>query len=175
MQNVSLSDLSLEEMINYIKSGKRNIQQVLDEYPLGYISHRKDGDYMKVHFGSNGWIKLEGSENDYLDYPKGTYFTVKQDTLVLVDGTYEEGWLLKKEEEVTDIQHFAKGNSIYSVNSLRKKFEKMYGIKTKVEDWTKSKGLGLITNGTECRFTELHWYDVKNFGKFEIKEKLEDM
>ena len=89
---------------------------------------------MKVHSGSNGWTKLEGSENEYLEYSKGSYFIVKQDTPVLVDGTYDEGWILEKGKEFTDIQHFAKGKSIHTVNFLQRKFEKMYGIKTKVED-----------------------------------------
>ena len=47
----------------------------------------------------------------------------------------------------------------------------MYGISTNVEDWTKSKGLCFVSNGTELKFIELHWYDVKNFGKFDLKEK----
>ena len=52
--------------------------------------------------------------------------------------------------------------------------ESKYGIKTKVDDWTKSKGLCFITNGEKIKFAELHWYDVKNYGRFDIKEKLEN-
>lgn len=161
-------------MFVYMKNGEKGLQEVLDAYPIGYVSHRKDGEYMKIRQGSGGWIKLEGSENENFEYSKGTYFIAKADTPVLVDGSYDEGWFLQKDGEVTDIQHFAKGSSIRVVNFLREKFEKMYGKKTKVDDWTKSKGLGFITDGTEMRFVELHWYDVKNFGRFEIKYKLEE-
>ena len=38
-------DLSLEEMIDYIKSGKRNIQQVLDEYSRQDGRHRSQTLY----------------------------------------------------------------------------------------------------------------------------------
>ncbi|MCR5081052.1 MAG: hypothetical protein K6B17_06900 [Treponema sp.] len=174
MNKINLYDLTLREMFAYIKNGEKGLQEILDEYPIGYISHRKDGVYKKKGKGSEGWVKLSDSENEFQQYLSGSYFVVKNDIPVKINGTYDDGWILKKGEEVTDIQHFTKGAKIRVVNYFRSVLESRYGIKTKVDDWTKSKGLCFITNGEKVRFVELHWYDVKNYGRFEIKEKFEE-
>lgn len=168
-EKVDLSKMSLSEMFSYLKYGKTVNQEVLDEYPEGYVSHRKDGDYIKIN---KKWHKLPGSENSELAYNPGTYFVAKNDLPVRIAGETEGDCFIPEGQEVTDIQHFAKGSGIRDVNKLRNKLEKLYGIKTKVEDWTKSKGLCFVSYNGTMKFIELHWYDVKNFGKFDLKEKL---
>ena len=168
MPKIKLSDLSLSEMFAYIKNGEDGFQEVLDEYPEGYVSHRKDGDYIKTN---REWHRLSGSSDEFLEYKSGTYFVAKDDLPVRSANNSDKSCFIPKGQEITDIQHFAKGTGIRTLNKLRNKVEFLYGIKTRVEDWTKSKGLCFISDGQKLWFAEIHWYDVKNFGKFDLKEK----
>lgn len=47
-KNISLNNFTLNEMFVYMKNGEKGLQEVLDAYPIGYVSHRKDGEYMKI-------------------------------------------------------------------------------------------------------------------------------
>ena len=94
-------------------------------------------------------------------------------------GTYNHPYVIATGTDIVNFCNYinsnAKGAKIRTVNYLRAMLESRYGIKTRVEDWTKSKGLGLVTNGIVTRFVELHWYDVRNVGfKFDMKEKIEE-
>ena len=165
---MSGNNITLKELFDKLKNKTNNSQTVQDEYEIGYVSHRKDGEYLKT---PEKWIKLKGSENEYLKYDPGKYFVAKDDLPVKSINDTDGTCFIPKGEEITDIEHFAKKSAIRDVNKLQNKLERLYGIQTRVEDWTKSKGLCHISNGTELKFVELHWYDVKGYGKFEFKEK----
>lgn len=80
-------------------------------------------------------------------------------------------WFLKKGSKVTGVKVIAEGENIRDVQRLINKYLLPNGEKTKAQDWYKCRGTAVITNGTEEKITEIHWYQCVNIGKIEFKEK----
>ena len=84
---------------------------------------------------------------------------------------HDESWFIKKGSTVTGVKVIAAGEKIRDVNRLVNKYLLQNGEKTKSQDWYKCRGTAIITNGTEEKITEIHWYQCENIGKIEFKEK----
>ncbi len=80
-------------------------------------------------------------------------------------------WFIKKGSIVTGVKAIAVGEDIHDVKRLINKYLLPNGEKTKAQDWYKCRGTAVITNGTEEKLTEIHWYQCANIGKIEFKEK----
>lgn len=80
-------------------------------------------------------------------------------------------WFIKKGSTVTGVKAIAVGEDIHDVKRLINKYLLPNGEKTKAQDWYKCRGTAVITNGTEEKLTEIHWYQCANIGKIEFKEK----
>lgn len=80
-------------------------------------------------------------------------------------------WFLKKGSKVTGVKVIAEGENIRDVQRLINKYLLPNGEKTKAQDRYKCRGTAVITNGTEEKITEIHWYQCVNIGKIEFKEK----
>ena len=83
----------------------------------------------------------------------------------------QDGWFIKKGSTVTGVKVIAAGEKIRDVQRLVNKYLLPNGDKTQVKDWYKCRGTAIITNGTEEKITEIHWYQCENIGKIEFKEK----
>ena len=79
-------------------------------------------------------------------------------------------WALVEGSEIKCVTIISKGNKIRDVDRLRNMY-KDKGRTTKIEDWEKVAGIGVVTNGEKQRKCELHWYQCKNIGKIEFKVK----
>lgn len=91
---------------------------------------------------------------------------------VKVDKKLRDGvWFLKKGSKVTGVKVIAQGEKIRDVQKLIEKFPLPDGSYTKVEDWYKVRGTAIISNGTEERVEEIHWYQCENIGKVDFKLK----
>ena len=83
----------------------------------------------------------------------------------------DDEWFIKKGSTVTGVKVIAAGEKIRDVNRLVNKYLLQNGEKTKAQDWYKCRGTAIITNGTEEKIAEVHWYQCENIGKIEFKEK----
>lgn len=85
----------------------------------------------------------------------------------LRDGT----WFIKKGSKVTGVKAIAEGEKIREVNRLIETYPLPNGQKTKAQDWYKCRGTAILTDGTNEKVREIHWYQCDNIGKIEFKEK----
>lgn len=83
----------------------------------------------------------------------------------------QDGWFIKKGSTVTGVKVIAEGEGIHDIKRLVNKYLLPNGEKTQAQDWYKCRGTAIITNGTEEKLTEIHWYQCENIGKIEFKEK----
>ncbi|NVP22802.1 hypothetical protein HW453_07090 [Treponema phagedenis] len=79
---------------------------------------------------------------------------------------------MKQGTYVKGIKVIAEGKEIRDVNRLIKTYKHQNGSFTKAKDWYKVRGTAILVNedGDEYR-AEIHWYQCKNIGKVEIKQK----
>ena len=80
-------------------------------------------------------------------------------------------WFIKKGSTVTGVKVIAEGENIRDIKRLIETYPLPNGEKTQARDWYKCRGTAIITNGTEEKIKEIHWYQCENIGKVEIKEK----
>lgn len=80
-------------------------------------------------------------------------------------------WFIKKGSKVTGVKVIAAGEKIRDVQRLIDENLLPNGEKTQAQDWYKCRGTAILTNGTEERVKEIHWYQCENIGKIEFKEK----
>ena len=80
-------------------------------------------------------------------------------------------WFIKKGSTVTGVKVIAEGEKIRDVQRLIEENLLPNGDKTEAQDWYKCRGTAIITNGTEEKIKEIHWYQCKDIGKIEFKEK----
>ena len=78
---------------------------------------------------------------------------------------------INKGSTVTGVKVIAAGDKIRDVQRLVETFPLPNGEKTEAADWLKCRGTAIITNGTQEKRTEIHWYQCVNIGKVEFKEK----
>lgn len=83
----------------------------------------------------------------------------------------QDTWFIKKGSTVTGVKVIAAGEKIRDVQRLINKYLLPNGEKTEAQDWYKCRGTAIITDGTEEKLTEIHWYQCENIGKIEFKEK----
>lgn len=83
----------------------------------------------------------------------------------------DDEWFIKKGSTVTGVKVIAAGEKIRDVNRLIDSYPLQNGEKTKAQDWYKCRGTAVLTNGTEEKIKEIHWYQCENIGKVEFKEK----
>ena len=82
--------------------------------------------------------------------------------------------VIDKGVDVTDIEVIAEGNGIRDVDDLVNTYKKPNGSLTSPKDWLKVKGKVIVKkNGIERRI-EVHWYQCKDIGKVELKEKVKE-
>ncbi|MBR5913164.1 MAG: hypothetical protein IKZ58_02200 [Selenomonadaceae bacterium] len=86
--------------------------------------------------------------------------------------TNQDSWYLKKGSMVTGVKVIAEGTEIREVERLIRDYPLPNGEKTKAKDWFKVRGTALITDGTNEVVAELHWYQCKDIGKVEYKQKI---
>ena len=67
--------------------------------------------------------------------------------------------------------HHAQGDAIREVNDLIESFRRPGNMPTKVADWKKMRGPGIVTDGADDYKAELHWYEAANVGKVKWKVK----
>lgn len=84
----------------------------------------------------------------------------------------QENWYLKQGSTVTGVKVIAEGTEIREVQRLIRDYPLPNGENTKPDDWLKVRGTALITDGTNEEVIELHWYQCKNIGKVEYKQKI---
>lgn len=94
-------------------------------------------------------------------------FYVKS-ALPLRDGVY----YIKEGTEVTGVTVMTSGTKIREVERLMNDYPLPNGNLTHAKDWHKVAGKAIITNGELDRLAEVHWYQCKNIGKVEFKEKI---
>ena len=80
-------------------------------------------------------------------------------------------WFIKKGSPVTGVKVIASGEKIREVQRLIESFPLPNDKLTEAKDWLKCRGTAVITNGTEEKLTEIHWYQCEKIGKVEFKEK----
>lgn len=80
-------------------------------------------------------------------------------------------WFIKKGSTVTGVKVIAEGEKIREVQRLIETFPLSNGNLTKAQDWYKCRGTAIITDGIKEEITEIHWYQCKDVGKVEFKEK----
>ncbi|WP_252714498.1 phage head morphogenesis protein [Treponema phagedenis] len=85
---------------------------------------------------------------------------------------YDFDTFIKQGTYVKGIKVIAEGKEIRDVNRLIKTYKHQNGSFTKAKDWYKVRGTAILVNedGDEYR-AEIHWYQCKNIGKVEIKQK----
>ena len=80
-------------------------------------------------------------------------------------------WFIKKGSTVTGVKVIAEGEGIHDIKRLVNKYLLPNGEKTQAQDWYKCRGTAVVTNGTEEKIKEIHWYQCTNIGKIEFKIK----
>ncbi len=85
--------------------------------------------------------------------------------------TNQEKWYLKQGSTVTGVKVIAEGTEIREVERLIRDYPLSNGEKTKAKDWFKVRGTATITDGANEKVIELHWYQCKDIGKVEYKQK----
>ena len=78
---------------------------------------------------------------------------------------------IKKGSTVTGVKIIAEGEGIHDIKRLVNKYLLPNGEKTQAQDWYKCRGTAVVTNGTDERIKEIHWYQCANIGKIEFKIK----
>ena len=78
---------------------------------------------------------------------------------------------IKKGSTVTGVKVIAEGEGIHDIKRLVNKYLLPNGEKTQAQDWYKCRGTAVVTNGTEEKIKEIHWYQCTNIGKIEFKIK----
>lgn len=84
----------------------------------------------------------------------------------------QDEWYLKQGSTVTGVKVIAEGDEIREVERLIHDYPLANGEKTHAKDWFKVRGTALITDGTNEKVVELHWYQCKDIGKVEYKQKI---
>ena len=82
-----------------------------------------------------------------------------------------ENWYLKAGSTVTGVKVIATGEEIREVNRLIMNHLLPNGEKTKAKDWYKVRGTAIVTDGVNESVEEVHWYQCKDIGKVEYKQK----
>ena len=82
-----------------------------------------------------------------------------------------KNWFIKKGSTVTGVKVIAAGDKIRDVQRLINENLLPNGEKTQAQDWYKCRGTAVVTNGTEEKIKEIHWYQCTNIGKIEFKIK----
>ena len=83
----------------------------------------------------------------------------------------QDEWFIKAGSKVTGVKVIAQGKKIRDVNYLIEKYPLPNGEYTKINDWYKVRGTAVITDGTNEKIEEIHWYQCENIGKVEFKLK----
>ena len=83
----------------------------------------------------------------------------------------DDDWFIKKGSTVTGVKVIAAGENIRDVQRLVEMYPLPNGEKTQAQDWLKCRGTAIVTNGTQEKRTEIHWYQCVNIGKVEFKVK----
>ena len=78
---------------------------------------------------------------------------------------------IKKGSTVTGVKVIAEGEGIHDIKRLVNKYLLPNGEKTQAQDWYKCRGTAVVTDGTDERIKEIHWYQCANIGKIEFKIK----
>ena len=173
--------MTLDALFNQIKTyGYIKAETVNDSDSGKELKHieydRKDGTHVE-------YDKLCNAEEET------TYVDRKSKVVVIVPKTLgararkfyvsttkpvKEGntakWSLVEGSEIKCVTIISKGNKIRDVDRLRNMYKDKERT-TKIEDWEKVAGIGVVTNGEKRRKCELHWYQCKNIGKIEFKVK----
>ena len=89
--------------------------------------------------------------------------------------TNQDNWYLKQGSMVTGVKVIAEGTEIREVERLVRDYPMPNGEKTKPKDWFKVRGTALITDGENEVIAELHWYQCKNIGRVEYKQKIKSV
>lgn len=95
-------------------------------------------------------------------------------TLLSIFTTDGDKWYIKEGSTVTGVKIIAQGQKIKDVARLVRTYPLQNGELTSINDWYKMRGTATIVNaktGKE-RKAEVHWYQCKNIGKLEFKEKI---
>lgn len=112
------------------------------------------------------------SEKDFLIPQSLNAMAAKFYVKVAKPLTNQDGWYLKQGSMVTGVKVIAEGTSIREVERLIKDYPLPNGEKTKAKDWFKVRGTAVITDGKNEEVIELHWYQCKDIGKVEYKQKI---
>ena len=83
----------------------------------------------------------------------------------------QDEWYIKQGSTVTGVKVIAQGKNIRDIERLIESNLLPNGERTKAEEWYKCRGTAIVTNGTNDRIKEIHWYQCKNIGKIEFKVK----
>lgn len=83
----------------------------------------------------------------------------------------QENLYLKQGSTVTGVKVIAQGNEIREVERLIKDYPLPNGQKTRASDWFKVRGTAVVTDGVNESIEEIHWYQCKDIGKVEYKQK----
>jgi len=78
---------------------------------------------------------------------------------------------IKKGSTVTGVKVIAEGEGIHDIKRLVNKYLFPNGEKAQAQDWYKCRGTAVVTDGTDERIKEIHWYQCANIGKIEFKIK----
>ncbi|MBQ9486892.1 MAG: hypothetical protein IJU91_03695 [Selenomonadaceae bacterium] len=83
----------------------------------------------------------------------------------------QENLHLKPGSTVTGVKVIASGEEIREVERLIRDYPLPNGEKTKSKDWYKVRGTAVVTDGVTESVEEVHWYQCKDIGKVEYKQK----
>ena len=83
----------------------------------------------------------------------------------------QERLYIKQGSTVTGVKVIAQGKNIRDVEYLIERNLLPNGERTKAEDWYKCRGTAIVTDGTNEKIEEIHWYQCKNIGKIGFKIK----
>lgn len=96
------------------------------------------------------------------------------DTGIPVKADEEFPIYIKEGSHVTGVKIIAQGQRINDVARLVRTYPLQNGELTSINDWYKMRGTAILFNaitGEEYK-AEVHWYQCKNIGKVEFKEKI---
>mgnify|MGYP003299433329 CR=1 FL=1 len=153
-------------------------------YKPGEISRRKDGDYQKLPDGS--WTKVAPAEKTYKNGSQNFVrmprslgavarkFKVKKDYDLRENGWGKKtGWTIKEGTTIRGAHVMDAGKQIDCLDRLMGEYDKGKGLKR--ENWEKCEGYAAITDGKTTKIVCVHWYQCKDLGKVEFKEKVREI
>ena len=128
----------------YVGNGKNVVKR---EIEVGFSTGRSVGAMAKRFYVDTGTLSKSGLQNDM-------------------------DWHIKENTYVSGVKVIATGTEIRDVKRLVESYPLPNGKLTNPNDWFKVRGTAIITDGNTERKVEIHWYQCKNIGKVEIKEKI---